>query len=130
MPSDDRYDSHTLYERIYKLVKQIPPGQVASYGQIAKMVGRCGPRQVGYAMSQTPKGQNIPWQRVINSQGRVSARKHGGEDPRQVKLLKKEGVVFDKSGKIDFAEYAWFGPDWEWMQRHGYHHTVPPGVEN
>ena len=118
----------SLYQRIYKLVKQIPAGQVATYGQIAKMVGHCGPRQVGYAMSHTPKGEKIPWQRVINSQGRVSVRKQGAEDPRQIKLLKQEGVIFDKSGKVDFAEYAWFGPDWEWIVEHGYNHVEPPGL--
>lgn len=121
--------STDLYLRIYELVKQIPPGQVATYGQIAKMVGRCGPRQVGYAMSHTPAGMTIPWHRVINSQGRVSARKQGSEDPRQIALLKNEGVRFSKTGKIDFAEYAWFGPDWEWMQQNGYRQTTPPGME-
>ncbi len=125
----DKTQSAELYRRIYKLVKQIPRGQVATYGQLAKMVGNCGPRQVGYAMSHTPADHGIPWHRVINCQGRVSVRKQGREDPRQIKLLKKEGVVFSKSGKIDFAEYAWFGPDWEWMRENNYHHTVPPGME-
>ena len=120
----------SLYQRIYKLVQQIPKGQVATYGQIAKMVGNCGPRQVGYAMSHTPKGQHIPWQRVVNSQGRISVRKDGAEDPRQMKLLKQEGIVFNRYGKIDFSEYAWFGPDWEWMQDNGYQQALPPGIEN
>lgn len=118
-----------LYQRIYKLVKQIPPGQVATYGQIARMVGECGPRQVGYAMAAIPDGEDIPWHRVINSQGRVSVRSQGSEDPRQIVLLKREGVAFSKSGKIDFNEFAWFGPDWEWMQEHGYRHTPPPGMD-
>lgn len=125
----DKGPAARLYHRIYNLVKQIPAGQVATYGQIAKMVGQCGPRQVGYAMSQVPADLEIPWHRVINSQGRISVRKQGGEDPRQVMLLKKEGIIFDKSGKIDFTEYAWFGPDWEWMREHHYRHAIPPGVE-
>ena len=125
----DKSPTADLYQRIYKLVKKIPMGQVATYGQIAKMVGNCGPRQVGYAMSHTPASQKIPWHRVINSQGRVSVRKEGSEDPLQIKLLKKEGILFSKTGKIDFAEYAWFGPDWEWMQKNGYQQTVPPGME-
>ena len=126
----DNQDSDSLYNRIYKLVKQIPKGQVATYGQIAKMVGRCGPRQVGYAMSHTPQGKKIPWQRVVNSQGRISVRKDGAEDPQQMKLLKREGVIFSRSGKIDFAEYAWFGPDWEWMKDNDYNYVLPPGIEN
>jgi len=126
----DKQNSDSLYQRIYRLVQQIPAGQVATYGQIAKMVGNCGPRQVGYAMSHTPDGQNIPWQRVVNSQGRISIRKEGKQDPRQMKLLKQEGVLFSRSGKIDFAEYAWFGPDWEWMQSNGYNQALPPGIEN
>ena len=126
----DSDSSDSLYLRIYKLVKQIPKGQVATYGQIAKMVGNCGPRQVGYAMSHTPNGKKIPWQRVINSQGRISVRKDGAEDPRQMQLLKQEGIIFSKSGKIDFLEYGWFGPDWEWMRENGYNQTLPPGIEN
>ncbi len=126
----DNHSSDSLYQRIYKLVKQIPAGQVATYGQIAKMVGNCGPRQVGYAMSHTPQAQNIPWQRVVNSQGRISVRKDGAEDPRQMKLLKQEHIIFSKSGKIDLVEYGWFGPDWEWMQQNGYQQALPPGVEN
>ena len=125
----DKSPAVDLYQRIYKLVKQIPKGQVATYGQIAKMVGNCGPRQVGYAMSHTPANMKIPWHRVINSQGRVSVRKQGSEDPLQIQLLKNEGVLFSKSGRIDFAEYAWFGPDWEWMQQNGYRQTAPPGME-
>ena len=125
----DKNPAADLYQRIYKLVQQIPKGQVATYGQIAKMVGRCGPRQVGYAMSHTPADKKIPWHRVINSQGRVSVRKEGSEDPLQIKLLKNDGILFNKSGKIDFAEYAWFGPDWEWMQANDYQQTVPPGME-
>ncbi len=71
-----------LYLDIYEVVKCIPPGKVSSYGRIAKVVN-CGARQVGYAMAATPSGEEIPWHRVVNSQGEISARKEGNSDHRQ-----------------------------------------------
>lgn len=106
------------YERIYQVVRQIPKGNVATYGQIASIVGRCGPRQVGYAMSCAPSG--LPWQRVINRQGRVSVRSGGRESAEQRDLLEGEGVVFDCSGRVDLELFGWPGPDIAWMERHGY----------
>lgn len=79
----------------------IPEGKVMTYGQIARIVGNCTPRMVGYAMAALPNGSDVPWQRVINSQGRVSLRSSGMEDPVQQKLLQAEGIKFDKSGKTD-----------------------------
>ena len=66
----------SLYDDIYQVVKQIPPGKVSSYGRIARIVG-CNARQVGYAMAATPSGRDIPWHRVINSKGEISLRKDG-----------------------------------------------------
>ena len=63
-----------LYGRIYAVVHHIPPGQVATYGQIARMVGRCTARAVGYAMAALPCDTDVPWHRVINSQGKISPR--------------------------------------------------------
>ena len=96
-----------LYARIYEIVRQIPPGKVASYGQIARIVGDCTPRMVGYAMSATPLGSDIPWQRVINSQGRISVHGHGIGTSLQRQLLEEEGVEFDAAGRVDWDEVGW-----------------------
>jgi methylated-DNA-protein-cysteine methyltransferase-like protein len=97
-----------LYQNIYSIVKRIPAGSVSSYGRIAKMVD-CTARQVGYAMAATPSGEGIPWHRVINSKGEISARKDGNPDQRQKKKLVDEGVVFDKHGRVNFDQYGWDG---------------------
>lgn len=91
---------------IYAIVKRIPRGAVASYGRIARMAN-CSAREVGYAMAATPPNQGIPWHRIINSKGEISARKHGGGDDRQRRKLLDEGVVFDRNGRVDFARFGW-----------------------
>jgi methylated-DNA-protein-cysteine methyltransferase-like protein len=96
-----------LYERIYAVVRQIPPGKVASYGQIAGIVGGCTPRMVGYAMAATPDGSDIPWQRVINAQGKISPHGYGFGSAMQRALLEEEGVKFDANDRIDFKQFGW-----------------------
>ncbi len=96
----------TLYRRIYAVVAQIPRGRVVTYGQIARLVG-CGARQVGYALAASPEGLGLPWQRVINSQGRVSPRRDAHGHLFQQLLLEREGVRFDGSGRIDFGVFGW-----------------------
>jgi methylated-DNA-protein-cysteine methyltransferase-like protein len=96
----------SLYENIYEIVRKIPPGNVTSYGKIATIVN-CGARQVGYAMAATPSGQGIPWHRVINSKGEISARKEGSGDSNQKRLLIAEGIVFDRHGRVSFDDYGW-----------------------
>ncbi len=99
------------YERIYNVVRQIPVGKVATYGQIAKIVDRCTARMVGYAMSALPSNIDVPWQRVINHRGEISPRSHGDGNLRQRKLLEAEGIQFDRRGRIDLKESRWAGPD-------------------
>jgi methylated-DNA-protein-cysteine methyltransferase-like protein len=96
-----------LYQRVYALVKQIPAGKVATYGQIARMVGGCSARMVGYAMSALRDGRDmeVPWQRVINAQGRISL--HGIGSAEQRFRLEDEGVVFDQNDRVDFDLYGW-----------------------
>ena len=94
-----------LYQRIYDAVGQIPHGAVTSYGRIARIVN-CTARQVGYALAATPHGQNIPWHRVINGKGEISARKGDGYSRQREKLL-DEGVVFDQHGRVDFERFGW-----------------------
>jgi methylated-DNA-protein-cysteine methyltransferase-like protein len=100
-----------LYERIYNLVARIPPGRVATYGQIARLVGGCTAHMVGYAMAGLPEGrEDVPWQRVINRMGKVSPHGQGFGSLVQRQLLEEEGVEFDARGRIDLERYGWRGP--------------------
>lgn len=100
----------TRYQQIYAIVRQIPPGKVASYGQIARLVERVTPRMVGYAMHAIgSEDEDVPWQRVVNSQGRISAHGDGIGSCLQRQLLEEEGVVFDLSGRIDLKRFGWLG---------------------
>ncbi|MBT6731501.1 MAG: methyltransferase, partial [Acidiferrobacteraceae bacterium] len=87
-----------IYKVIYTLVQAVPFGQVATYGQIARLAG-CGARQVGYAMAAV-KAPDIPWHRVVNSRGAVSTRSVGAPDPEQRRRLVEEGVLFDTFGRV------------------------------
>lgn len=104
-------ESRPLYQRIYALVRQIPPGKVATYGQIARLVGGCTPRMVGYAMAAVPNGSDVPWQRVINSRGGISPRANPFGELAQRALLEAEGIRFDENGRADLETCAWLGPD-------------------
>ena len=99
------------YERIWKVVKRIPAGKVATYGQIARLAGLGGgARLVGYALHALPDDErNVPWQRVINAQGRISPRNFGGAEELQRRLLAREGVRFDARARVDLARYGWKG---------------------
>ena len=125
-PNDD------FNETVWLIVKQIPEGVVSSYGQIATMIPpvpevapdeykSLSPRWVGAAMRNTPSGQNIPWQRVINSQGKISLP--GATGAKQRTLLEAEGIEFDEKGKVDLAKFGWQGPDDEWLEAHN---LLPP----
>lgn len=96
-----------LYQRIYELIKQIPPGHVSSYGRVGQRVG-CTARTVGFALAALPANNDVPWQRVVNSQGRVSPRADGGSNVLQRDLLEIEGVCFDEKQRIDLEVYEWF----------------------
>lgn len=99
-----------LYERIYAVVRQIPPGKVATYGQIAKITGGCSARLVGYAMAGLRSGDHpgVPWQRVINRSGRISIHDPFGKSIQR-QLLEEEGVYFDRNDRINFCEFGWLG---------------------
>ncbi|MCK5826188.1 MAG: MGMT family protein [Desulfuromusa sp.] len=99
-------ESAPLYSAIYNLVRQIPVGQVTTYGWIAKKIG-CTARTVGFAMAALPAGNDVPWQRVINSQGKVSPRIDGEGNILQHDLLKAEGLPFDQNGRIDLDRHGW-----------------------
>lgn len=116
MPSFSSPPNQQAYnEQVWSLVRRIPRGKVATYGQIAKMIPppngveieayvAFAPRWVGGAMANCP--EDVPWQRVINSQGKISERP-GSE--RQRPLLEAEGVIFDAKGKVDLKIFGWSG---------------------
>jgi len=108
------------YRTIYDVVREIPVGRVATYGQIAAIVG-CGARQVGYAMATLPLGSDVPWHRVINAKGRVSPRASGSGATAQRTMLEAEGMEFDDSDGIDLDRHGWDGPHWPWMHDRGLH---------
>ncbi|WP_321368959.1 MGMT family protein [uncultured Desulfuromusa sp.] len=95
-----------LYSSIYALVGKIPSGYVSTYGQIARQIG-CTARTVGFAMAALPPGHNVPWQRVINSQGKISPRLDGEGNILQRDLLEAEGLQFNQKGRIDLNQYGW-----------------------
>ena len=94
-------------EKIWQIVHQIPPGKVASYGQVAKLADLPGyARYVGYAMKKLPAATKLPWHRVVNSQGRLSFPKDSREYQTQKNRLEAEGIVFI-SGRLPMKKYGW-----------------------
>jgi methylated-DNA-protein-cysteine methyltransferase-like protein len=107
-----------FYEQVYKVVQRIPRGKVTSYGRIAHMLGHPNAaRAVGYALSalRNPKSHahytsaTVPWQRVINSQGRISIVHREQTAQKQAEMLRAEGVAVDKNGRVDLNIYLWEG---------------------
>ncbi|MEZ4768203.1 MAG: MGMT family protein [Caldilineales bacterium] len=102
----------SFFDQVYIVVQQIPPGKVASYGQVAAILGAPrAARTVGWALASLRESneQNVPWQRVINSQGRVSIRNMRHAVEEQQALLEAEGVEFDDRGYIDWKRFGWEG---------------------
>jgi methylated-DNA-protein-cysteine methyltransferase-like protein len=108
-------DKNLFNLAVWEVVRRIPRGKVATYGQIARLVPvpegveestyrAFGPRWVGGAMAGCPSG--IPWQRVVNAQGKISVRKGSGQD-RQRALLLEEGVLFGTNNRIDLKRFGW-----------------------
>jgi methylated-DNA-protein-cysteine methyltransferase-like protein len=96
------------YEKIWRAVRRIPAGRVATYGQIAELAGLDGQaRQVGYALHHLPAASDVPWHRVINARGEVSARTSGDSHELQRILLEAEGIPFDARHRIDLAAFRW-----------------------
>ena len=105
-------DEPKLYDLIYSIVRQIPCGKVASYGQIAAIVGRCSAQMIGFALAALANSAaetDVPWQRVINAQGKISPHGFGVGSGMQRSLLESEGVEFSIENSIDFEKYGWLG---------------------
>jgi methylated-DNA-protein-cysteine methyltransferase related protein len=95
------------YEIIWEIVRQIPKGKVATYGQVATESGFPGQaRLVGYALHSLQPHAEVPWQRVINSQGKISFPRGSGAYKRQRRLLVGEGVMF-QGDTIDLQRFGW-----------------------
>ena len=115
MPFSSPPNPTAYAEQVYAIVATIPPGKVMTYGQIALLIPppagiapdtyvKLSPRWVGSAMAEAP--DNVPWQRVINSQGKISVRSgFGGLAQRQ--MLEDEGVIFDDRERVNLAKYQW-----------------------
>ena len=98
------------HEEIYLAVRRVPPGRVATYGQIARLAGSPGAaRQVGYALAALPEATAIPWHRILNARGAVSLRRGGGPVTQRIRL-EREGVRFGLDGRVQLSEYGW-SPD-------------------
>ena len=118
--------NNDFFETVWLIVRQIPHGKVSTYGQIASMIPpapdgdaeqhqRLAPRWVGTAMRKVDA--DVPWQRVINSQGKISERPGFGVVVQR-KLLEDEGVVFDDRDRVDLKRFGW-RPDPVWLRANG-----------
>lgn len=103
-------------ELVYEIVRRIPRGRVMTYGQIAYILGKgYTPRTVGFVMHSANESK-IPWQRVINSQGRCSTGRIVLPSDMQQRMLGREGVKFDASGRCDLEVFLWH-PDQEKVEK-------------
>lgn len=96
------------YQRIYAVVRRIPEGRVATYGQVASLAGLPGhARQVGYALHALPAESAIPWHRVVNASGKISLRSMPGGELVQRGLLEQEGIRLDPRGRVALGRVRW-----------------------
>jgi methylated-DNA-protein-cysteine methyltransferase related protein len=96
-------------QRVWETVARIPRGRLATYGQIAELIGAYGcARQVGWALRRLPLPSPVPWHRVVNAQGRISVTpSREGSDWIQRELLLAEGIPVDAAGRLPLALYRW-----------------------
>ena len=98
--------AESTHEKILRVVRRIPRGRVATYGQVAKMAGFARqPRLAGYALRHAD--DTVPWQRVVNAAGRISPRADPDSIPRQRQMLVAEGIRFSAAGVIELKRYQW-----------------------
>jgi methylated-DNA-protein-cysteine methyltransferase-like protein len=101
--------AETFYDRVYDFVRQVPPGRVVTYGQVALELGApAAARAVGYALHSLPGSTDVPWWRVVNARGGISLRNRGAAADFQRARLEAEGVRFDLEGCLRLREYRWF----------------------
>jgi len=97
------------YKNVWKVVSEIPPGHVLTYGEVARLSGNPGwARRVSQALRRAPRKMKLPWHRVINSQGKISFPEDSSGWTRQKDLLEDEGVIF-LNGKINLERFGYRG---------------------
>ncbi len=102
----------SYYLRVYEKVREVPPGRVVTYGQIALALGSpAAARATGYALHNLPAGSDVPWWRVINTSGAISLKGRGMQADLQRDVLEREGVTFDAEGRTDLRAYRWWFED-------------------
>jgi methylated-DNA-protein-cysteine methyltransferase related protein len=109
---DQMVEEPRLYDLIYAVIRQIPEGKVATYGQISRIVGRCSAQMIGFALAALGKqhtASDVPWQRVVNAKGHISPHGYGFGTNMQRVLLEEEGIAFSLEGEIDFEKFGWDG---------------------
>ncbi|KPU45446.1 methylated-DNA--protein-cysteine methyltransferase [Oxobacter pfennigii] len=105
-----------FFHRVYKIVAKIPKGKVATYGQIASILGHPkGARTVGWAMQSAPSHLNLPCHRVVNRLGEMAPEHIFGDKRYQQALLEIEGVTFKEDGCIDMKKHQWIMDDEEFL---------------
>ena len=99
----------TFDQRVWREVARIPPGRLATYGQIADLIGAYGcARQVGWALRRLTLPSEVPWHRVVNAQGRISmSLSREGSDWIQRELLMAEGIPVDGEGRLPLRQFLW-----------------------
>lgn len=98
----------STHETILAVVRRIPRGRVATYGQVAALAGLVRqPRLVGYALHALPSSTAVPWHRVVNARGMISIRADGTASLSQRLLLEREGVHFDGRGRVSLERHQW-----------------------
>jgi len=129
-------DVASFRAQVYLIVRQVPPGRVTTYGQVAAMIAapagvdppkyqRIRAQWAGRAMRHAPA--DVPWQRVINSQGRISLPAASRPAAIQHMRLEAEGIEFDRVGRVDLRRFGWLGPDSAWLTKHGLLPAPPLG---
>lgn len=131
-------DPATFFPRVWRIVQQVPYATVSTYGQIASMIpapagieaehfARLGAKWVGDALNAVsfdeldgkPVPANIPWWRIINSQGGISMPEGSPAAREQLRRLEAEGVTFDARTRTALSVYGWNGPTDAWLQSEG-----------
>lgn len=105
-----------FYDRVYAVVRRVPPGRVTTYGTVARLLGQPrAARAVGYALNALPSragdlaAAGVPWQRVVNAHGRISLVNREWDAAEQAARLREEGVVVDDTLRVDLDRYFWDG---------------------